>query len=697
MATGVPKWNYDDLPVKIRNNCTPLDLSDYLKMSKDCIDCERYKIRAETRRLRRSQVRYSDRLLLTDDNLDESEMATKMDMERKLIASNHKILALEGKLKVLHWFFNHFDDIYNSKHPIYKHPVNISDCNNLSIEDDLDCGNSEKESFHTNDSTDEDDAYSLKDPIYDYKKEALAYTDLYKENDVNIVDNVAIANDLVHSVNIANGGAASSSSQIQKVKDVIKQIEVAGGSKNSPTSNTTSKTKKSKNKKNKGKFNKTTIENTATLEKEKDKKKKKAHTISDSESELEMDVTTNNKRNISDDNSEQDFRTTAAQNRYLQQRIEQARIAKKAKRVADLKLPSANPTSKMDTGESSSHHHIMQKIPPVIIRTELTCKVLCNAIYKVISKDLVDFKVYGEDIKALCKSTDAHRKLTTLLDENDIGYVLIPNINDRPLKIVIKGLPINTPHEDIEEELINNKMRPRKINQLRRSSDLAPLPIFQVHLDKTENVEDVYDITELCCVQVVVEPYLARSKPLQCYNCQGWNHGSSNCHCKPKCVKCAGEHPTRECKKPLNSKTKCANCGGAHTANYSGCPKAPRSKITVKNNNNPTTFIAKKVIPGVSFAQAAAARKVTSPTEPQSADQTEEIINSNYVTNEGMKQITELLRFIKNIEKIFGNDLETLNNQMETTTNPLNQLFTIINNFYRSKQGNNQEHNNEQK
>lgn len=37
------------------------------------------------------------------------------------------------------------------------------------------------------------------------------------------------------------------------------------------------------------------------------------------------------------------------------------------------------------------------------------------------------------------------------------------------------------------------------------------------------------------------------------------------------CVKCAGKHPTHDCKKSINEEPKCANCSGAHTASYRGC------------------------------------------------------------------------------------------------------------------------------
>lgn len=51
-----------------------------------------------------------------------------------------------------------------------------------------------------------------------------------------------------------------------------------------------------------------------------------------------------------------------------------------------------------------------------------------------------------------------------------------------------------------------------------------------------------------------------------------FGHSSSNCGHSPRCVKCGGDHTTRDCTKPKEEKAKCCNCGGEHTANYRGCP-----------------------------------------------------------------------------------------------------------------------------
>jgi hypothetical protein len=58
----------------------------------------------------------------------------------------------------------------------------------------------------------------------------------------------------------------------------------------------------------------------------------------------------------------------------------------------------------------------------------------------------------------------------------------------------------------------------------------------------------------------------------QCYRCQRWDHATSNCNSKPRCLKCAQEHFTYQHQGPIpKEELKCANCKENHAANDSRC------------------------------------------------------------------------------------------------------------------------------
>ncbi|KAG5881873.1 hypothetical protein JTB14_008687 [Gonioctena quinquepunctata] len=51
-----------------------------------------------------------------------------------------------------------------------------------------------------------------------------------------------------------------------------------------------------------------------------------------------------------------------------------------------------------------------------------------------------------------------------------------------------------------------------------------------------------------------------------------WGHATINCSRDPRCMKCAGDHQTKQCSKSGNIVAKCANCDGPHRSNYYECP-----------------------------------------------------------------------------------------------------------------------------
>ncbi len=97
---------------------------------------------------------------------------------------------------------------------------------------------------------------------------------------------------------------------------------------------------------------------------------------------------------------------------------------------------------------------------------------------------------------------------------------------------------------------------------------------------KISDIRSVYSLFNL----IVRWEYYAHKRhgPTQCSNCQGFSHGSRNCHFAPRCIRCGQEHKSVDCplldksgvktKTPID-KLKCANCGLQHVANYTKCPK----------------------------------------------------------------------------------------------------------------------------
>ncbi|GFX65483.1 nucleic-acid-binding protein from transposon X-element [Trichonephila clavipes] len=107
-------------------------------------------------------------------------------------------------------------------------------------------------------------------------------------------------------------------------------------------------------------------------------------------------------------------------------------------------------------------------------------------IVKNLNKDFPDceVKLAGKYFKIFCKSSDEHRIVTEYLKEKSEEFYVIDPPNSRPLKIVIKGLPISTEIDEIQEDLTSQGFSVEKVAQLTRSKTKSPLPIFMVELEK---------------------------------------------------------------------------------------------------------------------------------------------------------------------------------------------------------------------
>lgn len=147
------------------------------------------------------------------------------------------------------------------------------------------------------------------------------------------------------------------------------------------------------------------------------------------------------------------------------------------------------------------------------------------------------------------------------------------------LHVVIRGIPAEIAEEYAKENLEKEGYYPDTVKRMKSGRDKKPLPLMLVKLSKSE--KSIYQITNIVNLKITVETLRQQPRLAQCYRCQKFGHACTRCTAVPKCVKCAGNHFSYECKKDKNTPASCANCRGGHTASYKGCPNSPRPKQTV--------------------------------------------------------------------------------------------------------------------
>ncbi|GBP67609.1 Nucleic-acid-binding protein from transposon X-element [Eumeta japonica] len=203
-------------------------------------------------------------------------------------------------------------------------------------------------------------------------------------------------------------------------------------------------------------------------------------------------------------------------------------------------------------------------------------------------------RVADDGIKITCPDVETFRSLNKYLIDNKVKFHTYALEEERKLKAVIRGVPVDFDINDIKTDLLNQGFPVQSVHRLCRR-DGSPLWLVLAVLPRTDEAKLIFGkLSKVCGLSVIrVEAPRNRGGPGQCHRCQRYGHAAANCHADPRCVKCLVPHWTKECPRTRDSgeKPECVNCGLQHTANYRGCPKAPKfapPKQQRRINNRPS-------------------------------------------------------------------------------------------------------------
>ncbi|GFV26734.1 putative RNA-directed DNA polymerase from transposon X-element [Trichonephila clavipes] len=329
-----------------------------------------------------------------------------------------------------------------------------------------------------------------------------------------------------------------------------------------------------------------------------------------------------------------------------------------------LLTPNTKETNSNSKKPKTNDKNTSNNTTEVINRKELPENTIpVNNPFSVLTIDDNDMEVAGS-VENRDIAQPKHGEITNELKEKGEEFYAVPNPGDRPLKMVLKGLPSNTDIDDIKYDLANQGLPVMKVAQLTQRKSKFPLPLFLVEVRKNvPDSRDIRDISTCCYMSITWDSFRRRPGPSQCYNCNYFHHSSLNCSIKTRCLKCGQEQRT-SC--PITEKIenpKCINCNAiVHMANWSQCPKFPKTKPKKgdaqndrnKNNinENRPTFNSNKTTPTISYANAAkseqqmAARKpVSEPATNSSESNTEPNIQNSTPCSDIFLAIREFRNF----------------------------------------------------
>lgn len=254
--------------------------------------------------------------------------------------------------------------------------------------------------------------------------------------------------------------------------------------------------------------------------------------------------------------------------------------------------------------------------PPINISNIRDFNVLRNKVLNAVKKPTQFKALSNSDIKITTSDENDYRSVKRLLqalkeEEGNasnspfykLEYHTFQLKSERWYRFVIRGLPSSTSHHEIKTAVEEEGHEVASIINIYKKSTINGekvikyFPLFYVDILQKENNKEVFNIKELLHCKITIEPpKKARGIP-QCTNCQQLGHTKNFCSRQARCVKCAGNHHTTQCRKQSGSAPTCALCNQkGHTANYRGCEVYQR-KLKSQQPKNTTVVQRLQKIP----------------------------------------------------------------------------------------------------
>lgn len=226
-----------------------------------------------------------------------------------------------------------------------------------------------------------------------------------------------------------------------------------------------------------------------------------------------------------------------------------------------------------DSSESPTQTPKTPRIPPIVIHDKGKLWLKVREWMRTQKVNYTKVSNIKEGISVQTPTPDDYRRLKRYIDDNKISAHSYPKPEDKALQVVLRGIPSEINDTDVKKELEELKFNPSLVIRMKKEGN--PMPLVLVRLPKEQ--KQIFKLPAILDIRIKVEPLRTRAKIAQCHGCQRFGHSQSNCTAPFRCVKCAKAHHTKECKKPRNTPAKCANCNGDHPANFSLCPKRPKT------------------------------------------------------------------------------------------------------------------------
>lgn len=219
--------------------------------------------------------------------------------------------------------------------------------------------------------------------------------------------------------------------------------------------------------------------------------------------------------------------------------------------------------------EENNTHNVnkKKKLPPLVLHGKVKDHVAFVGLIKQSVENNFHIKYHEDNVEVFLYNKKDYETLSTAWKSKNIKYHTYTSKEEKRRTYIIKGLHAYTKPEEIKEDLEASGIIVHNISLMKGTKK----PIFMVTTSMVKLTLLMQKVQYVCYTKVEWDNYINKRRIAQCHRCQEWGHATMNCYADPACLKCAGEHLTKDCKKPKTEPAKCANCLKDHPANATIC------------------------------------------------------------------------------------------------------------------------------
>jgi hypothetical protein len=123
-----------------------------------------------------------------------------------------------------------------------------------------------------------------------------------------------------------------------------------------------------------------------------------------------------------------------------------------------------------------------------------------------------EFRTTRNETRVITKSLADFQAIKSYFDNQRLSYITFFPKSEKPIKAVIRHLPLNTPAQDLSDGLVNlgfDDVSVKQMTTTRRSSPEEPkitnLPLFLVTLPRRAKSQEIFRLPSLCHIAIRLE------------------------------------------------------------------------------------------------------------------------------------------------------------------------------------------------